>query len=283
MQAPDIQDGVQLIALATSQRTPSIARVRWQPGEGLRCTAIGSVTTPQGDPSSDLLASLAELVSPDELRSGSIDAIAFEAGPGAFTGLRVGCAVAQGLALATGLPVVPVGTLEAVALRAVRQAGLPHAIVLAVNDARMGELYAAVLAVRAGEREGLATVEVLAEPRLARLDPPPMELQAHHWLHDDSARRNWPWLLAGDAWESVAMGEAWHRLGPGQRAVRQAGGLASAVGELGCARWRAGVALDAAAAEPHYVRDKVALDRHEQARLRAAAGSSATVPSGTRS
>src|SRR5579864_7147715 len=68
-----------------------------------------------------------------------LDAVAFGAGPGAFTGVRIACGIAQGLALGAGLPVVPVGTLEALAEEAWRVHG--HARVLAVLDARMREVY----------------------------------------------------------------------------------------------------------------------------------------------
>ena len=73
-----------------------------------------------------------------------LDAIAFGAGPGAFTGVRIACAVAQGLALGVGIPVLPVGTLEAMAEETRRRHG--EARVLAALDARMQEVYFAAYA-----------------------------------------------------------------------------------------------------------------------------------------
>ena len=68
-----------------------------------------------------------------------LDAIALGRGPGAFTGVRLAIAIAQGIALALDRPLIPVSTLQALALRA--PAGRDH--VLASIDARMGEVYVA--------------------------------------------------------------------------------------------------------------------------------------------
>ncbi len=67
-----------------------------------------------------------------------LDGIAASIGPGAFTGVRISVAVAQGLAFGAGLRVVPVSTLEALALQTVQGGGR---LALACLDARMGEVY----------------------------------------------------------------------------------------------------------------------------------------------
>ena len=68
--------------------------------------------------------------------------IAVTVGPGSFTGLRVGVSAARGLALALAVPAVGVTTLEALARP--HLGALPEGLVLAVLDARRGEVYAAL-------------------------------------------------------------------------------------------------------------------------------------------
>src|SRR3972149_2527871 len=64
-----------------------------------------------------------------------LDGIAYGQGPGSFTGLRIACAVAQGLAFAAEIPLAGVGTLQAVAM------SCGAARVVCCLDARMQEIY----------------------------------------------------------------------------------------------------------------------------------------------
>ena len=72
-----------------------------------------------------------------------VDAIAFSRGPGAFTGLRIAAGVAQGVALSVDKPVIPVSTLEALALQAANDNYDKYQLetIVAALDARMGEVY----------------------------------------------------------------------------------------------------------------------------------------------
>lgn len=86
-----------------------------------------------------LLAGVRGMLDAAGLKFTDLDGIAFGRGPGAFTGVRLGVALAHGLALGTGLPLVPVSDLAAVAWQGFRVHGWPR--VLACLDARQGEIY----------------------------------------------------------------------------------------------------------------------------------------------
>ncbi|AXK71080.1 tRNA (adenosine(37)-N6)-threonylcarbamoyltransferase complex dimerization subunit type 1 TsaB [Lysobacter sp. TY2-98] len=88
-----------------------------------------------------------------------LDAIAVGRGPGAFTGVRLAIAIAQGVALGLDRPLVPVSTLAALALPAVR--ANPSACVLAAIDARMNELYVARYRALDGDLELLGEEQLL--------------------------------------------------------------------------------------------------------------------------
>ena len=85
-----------------------------------------------------ILTMVEALLAEAQVPLATLDAIAASIGPGAFTGVRISVAVAQGLAFGAGLPVVAVTTLETLAWPVI-QGGA--AGVLACLDARMGEVY----------------------------------------------------------------------------------------------------------------------------------------------
>jgi tRNA threonylcarbamoyladenosine biosynthesis protein TsaB len=92
-----------------------------------------------GQKHSELLTPMiGELLAEAGLTLRQLDGLAFGHGPGSFTGLRIACGVAQGLALGADLPVLGVTTLEALA----EEAGEGAQEVLACLDARMNEVYA---------------------------------------------------------------------------------------------------------------------------------------------
>ena len=104
-----------------------------------------------------LLPIVDELLASSGCTLQQLDAIAFTAGPGSFTGLRIGLGVVQGLAFAADLPVIGVSTLQALALRAQRQLSLAgDQFIVPAFDARMGEIYWGVYRTSCGNADGIS-------------------------------------------------------------------------------------------------------------------------------
>jgi tRNA threonylcarbamoyladenosine biosynthesis protein TsaB len=129
--------------------------------------------------SATLIDALLALLAEADLPMTSLQAIAFGRGPGAFTGLRTACSVAQGLALGLGVPLLPIDTLLCVA----QATPLEHTRVVAMLDARMGQVYAG-----AYEREGEGWTTVVS----------PLLCQPQDWV-SPAAWQGLPMLLAGNA------------------------------------------------------------------------------------
>ncbi|SIN91386.1 tRNA threonylcarbamoyladenosine biosynthesis protein TsaB [Sulfurivirga caldicuralii] len=109
------------------------------------CTPQGQVHLHEQAPQSHaakLLPMVDEALQRSGLESDQLDMIAFGRGPGAFTGLRIATATAQGLALGWNLPVIGIDTLEALAWQG--RASWGAVPVFTLLDARMGEVYAAL-------------------------------------------------------------------------------------------------------------------------------------------
>lgn len=103
-----------------------------------------------------------------------VDLLAVASGPGAFTGLRIGLAAMQGLAMATGRPIVGISALDALAVAACRALGTDAARLGAWMDAARGEVFSAVYDVR-GDVTG--AVPILT-PIVAATAAPPAETWA---------------------------------------------------------------------------------------------------------
>ncbi len=176
-----------------------------------------------------------------------LDAIAFGRGPGAFTGLRTACSVAQGLAFGANKPVLPIDSLLAVAEDA--RGGAAECRMWVAMDARMDEIYAAQYAFQADRWQ------VLDAPRLTT----PAAL-------DERWQAEAPQRVAGNALGAFAT-----RLRTSD-ALRFPDALPRATAMLPLARalWLQGGAVDAALALPLYLRDKVAQTTLERDAARAA-------------
>ena len=186
-----------------------------------------------------VLPMLERLLAQGGIPASALEAVAFGAGPGSFTGLRIACGVAQGLAFARGIPVLGVSTLEAIA----EESGAGRAVVCL--DARMHEVYYAAL------EKGPAGWRETIEAQCVAPSAAP--------------------LPAGGGWHGCGNGFAAYRealaarLGPSlARIAPEAHPSAVAVARLAAPRLAAGQGVDAALAAPAYVRDKVALTTQER-------------------
>ncbi len=210
-----------LLAIETSTDVGSIAL--WRDGTLLVRACPAGVSH-----SETLLPLISATMAESGLGFADLQGIAFGAGPGSFTGLRVACGVAQGLAFAHDLPLLAVGTLDAMAL-----ASGGDRVIVAL-DARMGEVYFAVF--ENGSARAPAAVYAPAAVPLP---------EENGWLACGNGLLAYPPLrerLAGcvDQWLPELM--------PG----------AAAVARLAAPRLARGEHIDAADAVPLYVRDKVA-------------------------
>ncbi len=251
-----------LLALDTTAGYCSVALLR--AGQLLVREADAGQGTAQSTPAHSrlLLPMIDALLAEAGVALADLDAIAFGAGPGSFTGLRIACGVAQGLGLAIDRPLVAVDSLSSIAWASGRSQ------VVACLDARMGEVYCAAVRIVRGDAHGEGTVQRVSAPRACRPDAVPLPPDGG-WSGCGNGFAAYREALAARLPSLVSIDPD---VMPG----------AAAVASLGAIAWRAGEAVDAALAAPYYVRDKVALDAVEQAALRAGSGSAVPSPVGGR-
>lgn len=220
-----------ILALDTATEACSVAL--WLDGEIVeRLTEI-----PRGH-AELILPMVDELMASAGIGTAALDAIAVTRGPGAFTGVRIGVSVAQGLAFGLGIPILPVSTLAALAMGASRQARDAGAnACLAVLDARMGELYIGGFSLVDGGIETLVA-ESLVSPSML----------------NDNMLSGYQWFGVGRGW-SLLEGLAASPLVRGTSA--DALPQASNVARLGALMFARGEGVAAESFEPVYLRDKV--------------------------
>ncbi|MEZ0469369.1 tRNA (adenosine(37)-N6)-threonylcarbamoyltransferase complex dimerization subunit type 1 TsaB [Luteimonas salinilitoris] len=181
-----------------------------------------------------------------------LDAVAVGRGPGAFTGVRLAIALAQGIALALDRPVVPVSTLAALAMRAAPDRLGPVRILAAI-DARMGEVYSGAFRRADGTLTALSAESVAAPDGVV--------------LPDEASG----WWGAGTGFAAAEGALSTHLASRMSAIDRAALPRAGDVARLAAPEFAAGRALAPERVEPAYLRDRVALTLAEQqARRRAA-------------
>ncbi len=190
-----------------------------------------------------------------------LTAVAFGQGPGAFTGVRVACGVAQGIALALDIPLIQIGALPAVASQAATRH--PGALIYVALDARMEEVYFGVYASAASASELI----VIQPPVLLAAEDVQLFIE----------KRDSFWRQRMSHFSSVALvGEGWgvvQNICPalvlsnlGTLDHLQARPEACAVATLALPALEAGLTLQPEQAAPLYLRDKVAFTTLERAR-----------------
>src|SRR5438093_3743964 len=183
-----------------------------------------------------LLPMVQALLAEARLDLAALDGIAFGAGPGSFTGLRIACGVAQGLALGASLPLMGIATLEAMAQASYDRHGSER--VIAALDARMQEVY--IAAYQHEDNGWRAIVEpAVTPPREAPMPP-------------------------GGGWSGAGNGFATYPLLSEQLGTAVMAcdvtvlPTATAIGVLALSRFAGGEGVAAREAAPLYVRHRVA-------------------------
>jgi len=233
---------VKLLAFDTSTEYLSLALMQ---GDG-----VSTFDVLAGQSHSQLiLPQIQALLGGAGLQLKDLHGIAFGAGPGSFTGVRIAAGIAQGLGLGAGLPVAGICTLQALA----EASGADK--VIACLDARMGEVYYAAYAKKTGSSQTgdcqTDTWQTVMEPGLYKPDAVPA-IEGNGWTGAGSGWKTYGELLSR-AYQSQ-LRETMPELLP----------AASALLRLAQPRFASGEALPAAEAMPIYIRNRVALKTSER-------------------
>jgi len=251
----------QWLALETSTDTLSLAVSRG--AQTWTHTSAGGALT-----STHMIPQTLALLKEANLALTDLQAVVFGRGPGAFTGLRTACAVAQGLAYGADLPVLAIDTLLAVAEEARASSAIPVTRVLAVMDARMEQVYVAAYEFMPCASASLHMPGAWRCVQAPELHRPESLRWPESWqmaAPDADGSRPSAFIAAGNAWSVYA--ERW----PVGFTAPQVATLptAAALLRLAPAAWAAGLAVPPEEALPLYIRDKVAQTTDERMQIKA--------------
>ena len=243
-----------ILALETSTTTCSVALLTEQ---GASVAVVQRQLEGTAGHAANLLPMVSALLAECGVVRGALSAVAFGQGPGAFTGIRVACGVAQGMGLALQIPLIPIGALPAVAVQAAGR--LPQHLILAALDARMDEAYFAAYVDDAVQ--GLVVVQ------------PPVLLPAAQLSAFISQRLPLWRSRSPDALGVCYVGEGWGLAGATAASLPlachaddlQARPNAQAVAALALRNWHGGQTVLPEHAAPLYLRDRVAFTVAERA------------------
>ncbi len=227
-----------VLALDSTTRTGSVALVREDAGGLVVDERAGDGARTQAE---RLPADLLTLIASHGLAVEEVDLFVVASGPGLFTGLRIGIATMQGLALVSGRPLLGVPALDALGQLASRDQ-VPGSVVGAWMNAHRKDVFSSLFEVGAAPMFDPARLTVLED---ARVDDPASTLQ--RWIGQGHA----PSAVVGDGAQLYR--ELVERRFPAA-AVFDPSPLAAALARLGLARYRAGERGGAAGVQPLYVR-----------------------------
>jgi len=244
-----------ILAIETSSELASCALLIDAPAGAASSTPAGASvlardTSGVRTHSQSILPMVQELLREAGVKLADCAAIAFGAGPGSFTGVRTACGIAQGLAFGAGLPVLPLVTLEAMAEAC--RARTDAAEVLAVLDARMNEVYWAQYRYGGGKWEIVSAPALCAPAAVAPLPT----LAGAPLAACGNGFAAYPEAFAGKDFAAGAHAD----ILPHAREMALLGARALA----------AGAAVPADAAQPIYLRNKVAYTSAERQAMNAA-------------
>jgi tRNA threonylcarbamoyladenosine biosynthesis protein TsaB len=201
--------------------------------------------------SAAVLPMVQELLKEAGIALADVDAIAYGAGPGSFTGVRTACGVAQGLGFGADLPLLPVVTLDAMALACRQQHGATD--ILTVLDARMGEVYWAQYRYR--DEAQVLPESVLAPALSAPEAVAPEAVAQGHVTACGNGIAAYPEAFAGKPFAADVADLMPH---------------AAQIAQLGAVAFAAGQGVRAADAQPLYLRNKIAYTSAERRDINAA-------------